>query len=83
VILIGPFTEAVLDRRSGDASIQGDPGARLCDRFHVVGDARRTRPSASNGKPCRPAGQLNKELFIDENGNVGWGGSGRQIDCCV
>jgi hypothetical protein len=34
-------------------------------------------------QPCPPACQVNRELYIDEKGNVGWGGSGRPIDCYV
>lgn len=34
-------------------------------------------------RPCTTACQVNKELYIDDSGNVGWGGSGRPIDCYV
>jgi hypothetical protein len=37
----------------------------------------------TNGKPCPTACHLNRELYIDDSGNVGWGGSGRPIDCYV
>jgi hypothetical protein len=47
----------------------------------VAGPAQATE--CTNGKPCPPACQLNKELYIDENGNIGWAGSGRPIDCYV
>ncbi|MGH2754025.1 MAG: hypothetical protein ACRDLB_06280 [Actinomycetota bacterium] len=32
-------------------------------------------------KVCPPPCQVNEEIYIDENGNVGWGGSGNPFDC--
>jgi hypothetical protein len=34
-------------------------------------------------RPCTTACQVNKDIYIDDSGNVGWGGSGRPIDCYV
>ena len=37
----------------------------------------------TNGKPCPSACRVNPEIYIDDNLNVGWGGSGRPVDCYV
>ena len=32
-------------------------------------------------KPCTGACHLNTQVYIDDSGNIGWGGSGRPVDC--